>query len=88
MFEDRFANEGSVSRVSDYSASSGCDQISMESPNFQKDIGLNSPPIQTPRVNSGENTQHQRIDLFSEENLKRDAEGFPRQQVIILITLH
>ncbi|KAJ9185719.1 hypothetical protein P3X46_005316 [Hevea brasiliensis] len=80
MFEDRFANEGSVSRVSDYSASSGCDLFSTESPNFQKDMGSSSPPIHTPRDNSGENAPHRKIDLFSEENIERDAEGFPHQQ--------
>ncbi|KAJ9179848.1 hypothetical protein P3X46_008164 [Hevea brasiliensis] len=72
MFEDSFANEGSVSRVSDYSVSSRGDPFGRESPNFQT--------IQTPRDNSGQNGHHQRIDQFSEENFKRDADGFPRRQ--------
>ncbi|KDP39625.1 hypothetical protein JCGZ_02645 [Jatropha curcas] len=80
MFEDRFANEGSVSRVSDYSMSSGGDLVSAESPNFQKDIGYTSPPIQTPRNTFGEDAQHQRIDLFSEANFKKEAQGIPHPQ--------
>lgn len=47
MYEDRFANEGSVSRVSDYSVSSAGDPFrsSAESPNFDKDCGFSSPPF-------------------------------------------
>lgn len=72
MVEDSFANEGSVSRVSDYSVSSGGDTVrsGTESPNFQKDIALSSPPIQS-----------------SEANFKRDADGIPRPQVIFRISL-
>ncbi|KAK0600177.1 hypothetical protein LWI29_012521 [Acer saccharum] len=65
MFEDRFANEGSGSRISDYSVSSGGDPIrsGTESPNF------NSPPIQTSRD-----------VLSSNASLKKDLEGIPRPQ--------
>ncbi|GAV87433.1 ArfGap domain-containing protein [Cephalotus follicularis] len=61
--DDRFANEGSVSRFSDYSVSSGGDpsKSGTVSPNFQKDIGFNSPPIQHP-----------------EEGYQRDAHSIPR----------
>ncbi|KAK4852351.1 hypothetical protein QYF36_023182 [Acer negundo] len=65
MFEDRFANEGSGSRISDYSVSSGGDPIrsGTESPNF------NSPPIQTSRD-----------VLSSNASLKKDLDGIPRPQ--------
>lgn len=44
---DRFANDGSSSRVSDYSVSSGGDPFRSEgeSPNFQKDSVLSSPAV-------------------------------------------
>ncbi|KAL9273982.1 putative ADP-ribosylation factor GTPase-activating protein AGD14 [Drosera capensis] len=44
---EQFANEGSGSRASDFSLSSGGDQFrsSPQSPNFQKDSGYNSPTI-------------------------------------------
>ncbi|XP_075638095.1 putative ADP-ribosylation factor GTPase-activating protein AGD14 [Castanea sativa] len=81
MYEDRFANEGSVSRGSDYSVSSGGDPFrsGAESPNFRKDVGFNSPPVQTSRGSLSD-------DLFfratnsSEANSKRDADGIPRPQ--------
>ncbi|KAK3198246.1 hypothetical protein Dsin_021661 [Dipteronia sinensis] len=65
MFEDRFANEGSGSRISDYSVSSGGDPFrsGTESPNF------NSPPIQTSRD-----------VLSSNASLKKDLDGIPRPQ--------
>ncbi|EEF31425.1 HIV-1 rev binding protein, hrbl, putative [Ricinus communis] len=74
MFEDRFANEGSVSGVSDYSVSSGGELVTTESPNYS------SPPIQTPKNILGEDVQQRRIDLFSEANFKRGAEGIPHSQ--------
>lgn len=69
MFEDRFANEGSGSRVSDFSVSSGGDQFrsGTESPNFEKDMGFNSPPISS-----------------SMANFRREVDGIPRPQVIYL----
>ncbi|XP_065624218.1 probable ADP-ribosylation factor GTPase-activating protein AGD14 [Quercus suber] len=81
MYEDRFANEGSVSRGSDFSVSSGGDPFrsGAESPNFRKDVGFNSPPVQTSRGSLSD-------DLFfratnsSETNSKRDADGIPRPQ--------
>lgn len=77
--EDRFANEGSVSRFSDYSVSSGGDpsRSGVESPNFQKDGGFSSPPVQSSRNIVGE-------DLFSEAHFRRDANGIPPRQVISL----
>ncbi|KAJ4824569.1 hypothetical protein Tsubulata_017492 [Turnera subulata] len=51
MPEDRFANEGSFSRASDYSVSSGCDSArhGTESPNFQKDFRSTSLPLHPSR---------------------------------------
>jgi len=82
VFEDRFANEGSVSRVSDYSVSSGGDPVrsGAESPNFQKDIAF-SPPIQPSRDGLGD-VKHQKANSFSEASFKRDADGIPHPQVI------
>lgn len=84
MYEDRFANEGSVSRVSDYSASSGGDPFrsGTESPNFQKDIGFSSPPFQPSRDILSEDIRRQPMHTFSEANAKKDADGIPCQQVI------
>ncbi|XP_050223655.1 probable ADP-ribosylation factor GTPase-activating protein AGD14 isoform X2 [Mercurialis annua] len=79
-FEDRFANEGSVSRVSDYSVSSGGDVGTLESCNFQKDSSTCSPPIQTHRKVLSEDIEHQRLDLFSEPGFKGEAEGIPHPQ--------
>lgn len=80
VFEDRFANEGSVSRVSDYSVSSGGDPVrsGAESPNFQKDIAF-SPPIQPSRDGLGD-VKHQKANSFSEASFKRDADGIPHPQ--------
>ncbi|XP_057949364.1 probable ADP-ribosylation factor GTPase-activating protein AGD14 [Malania oleifera] len=82
MYEDRFANEGSVSRVSDYSVSSGGDPVrsDTQSPNFQKDTGLSSPPIHPHGDALTEDIQRQSSNVFSEANTKRDADGIPRPQ--------
>ncbi|XP_044482538.1 probable ADP-ribosylation factor GTPase-activating protein AGD14 isoform X2 [Mangifera indica] len=70
MFEDRFANEGSGSRVSDFSVSSGGDPFrsGAESPNFEKDMGFNSPPQPSRDISS------------SMANFRRDVDGIPRPQ--------
>ncbi|KAM7273120.1 hypothetical protein ACFE04_027784 [Oxalis oulophora] len=63
--EDQFANEGSVSRVSDYSTSSIGDPFrsGAASPNSSKEIGFNSPQ-----------------SLPSDVNYQRDTEHFPHPQ--------
>ncbi|KAK9290513.1 hypothetical protein L1049_008683 [Liquidambar formosana] len=79
MYEERFANDGSVSRVSDFSMSSGGDPFRSgnQSPNFQKDIGFSSPPpIQPSRDILTEDVQRQTV----KPNVKRDADGIPRPQ--------
>ncbi|OMO69939.1 Arf GTPase activating protein [Corchorus capsularis] len=82
MFEDRFANEGSAPRVSDYSVSSGSDPFKSGtgSPNFQKDIGFSSPTAQPPRDFLSEDRQHQTINLFADPSFNKDAGGIPRPQ--------
>ncbi|KAF8403476.1 hypothetical protein HHK36_011580 [Tetracentron sinense] len=82
MCEERFANEGSVSRVSDYSASSGGDPFrsNTQSPNFQKDIGFSSPPVHPVRDILIEDVWRQTVSTYSEANAKRDANGIPRPQ--------
>ncbi|XP_021895389.1 probable ADP-ribosylation factor GTPase-activating protein AGD14 isoform X2 [Carica papaya] len=82
MYEDRFANEGSVSRVSDYSVSSGGDpfRCGTESPSFQRDNGISSPPVEPAREILSSNGQHQTVDLFSEANFRRETDGTPHPQ--------
>ncbi|XP_015899748.2 probable ADP-ribosylation factor GTPase-activating protein AGD14 isoform X1 [Ziziphus jujuba] len=81
-YEDRFANEVSISRVSDYSASSGGDPFrsGTQSPNYQKDIGFSSPPFQSSRNISHEDVRIQEIDTSSEANFNKGADRFPCQQ--------
>lgn len=89
MYEDRFANEGSVSRVSDYSVSSAGDPFRSNagSPNFHKDIGFSSPPIQPSRSSLSEDSWFQAINASSEAYAKRDADGIPCPQVMFLVHL-
>ncbi|GMI65010.1 ARF-GAP domain 14, ARF GAP-like zinc finger-containing protein ZIGA4 [Hibiscus trionum] len=81
LFEDRFANEGSAPRVSDYSVSSGGDtfKAGTESPNFQKDIVFGSPNSQPQTGVFSEDAQH-RSNYFVDPNSKKDAAGLPRPQ--------
>lgn len=75
MYEDRFANDGSISRVSDYSVSSGGDPFrsgtqspnfrsGTQSPNYQRDTGFSSPSFQSSRDVSSEDVKRQAIDSF------------------------
>lgn len=80
MNEDRFANEGSNPRASDYSVSSAGDPFKSDtqSPNFQRDII--SPPYQTSRDILNEHIQRQTMSTFSESNTKTDADRVHRPQ--------
>ncbi|OVA04275.1 Arf GTPase activating protein [Macleaya cordata] len=82
MYEDRFANEGSVSRVSDYSVSSGGDPFrsGAPSPNFQKDIGVSSPAIYPVQDILVEDARCQTVNSYSEVNTKIDAHRVAHQQ--------
>ncbi|KAL9247095.1 hypothetical protein vseg_020562 [Gypsophila vaccaria] len=76
LSEDRFANEGSSSRVSDYSVSSGGDPFrsAPQSPNLQRDDGISSPTFY-PSKDVAEGLQHQTRD--SEVFAKKDADKVP-----------
>ncbi|PRQ45804.1 putative Arf GTPase activating protein [Rosa chinensis] len=80
MYEDRFANDGSGSRVSDYSVSSGGDAFrsGVQSPNFQKDIGSSSPSFQPSQDDSDVRCQAKSTVL--EANVNRDAGVVPFSQ--------
>ncbi|KMS96554.1 hypothetical protein BVRB_8g201970 [Beta vulgaris subsp. vulgaris] len=76
LYEDRFANEGSSSRVSDYSLSSGGDPFKSapQSPNLQTDDGFSSPTSDSSReIVDGLNR------TYSETFAKRDI-PLPRPQ--------
>lgn len=85
MYEDRFENDGSGSRVSDYSVSSGGDasRSGVQSPNFQKDIGSSSPSFQ-PSQDTISEVRLQAKSTVLEANVNRDAEGKPFSQVVFL----
>ncbi|KAK8593987.1 hypothetical protein V6N13_042474 [Hibiscus sabdariffa] len=80
-FEDRFANEGSAPRVSDYSVSSGGDTFKSGtgSPNFQKDV-FGSPNSQPQTDFFSEDTHRQRSNLFVDPNSKKYAAGILHPQ--------
>ncbi|KAL5547030.1 hypothetical protein UlMin_006717 [Ulmus minor] len=77
MNDDRFANEGSISRVSDYSVSSGGDPFrsGTQSPNFQKDVGFSSPPFYHSRNASNEDMRRQAVDSFQERSRSSGSFG-------------
>lgn len=87
MFEDKFANEGSAPRVSDYSVSSGGDPFTSGtgSPNYRKDIGFSSPTFQPPRDVLCEDTHHQKINPSLDPGSQNNGGGIPPQQVTYLI---
>ncbi|XP_077226431.1 putative ADP-ribosylation factor GTPase-activating protein AGD14 isoform X2 [Tasmannia lanceolata] len=74
IFEDRFANEGSGTRVSDYSFSSAGDpfRFDAQSPNFQRDARFSSPPVHPVRDILVEDVQRRPIISESEANAKTD----------------
>ncbi|TYJ12197.1 hypothetical protein E1A91_A11G333000v1 [Gossypium mustelinum] len=83
MFEDRFANEGSAPRVSDYSVSSGGDPFASGtgSPNYRKDIGFSSPTFQPPRDVLSEDTHHQMINPSLDPSSQNNGGGIPPRQL-------
>ncbi|OIV90097.1 hypothetical protein TanjilG_01551 [Lupinus angustifolius] len=74
-FDDRFANEGSGPRISDFSVSSAGDQFKsdVQSPTFHKDVGLSSPSYQGSGSNSIEDVWSQARNTVLGTNAKRDA---------------
>ncbi|KAK1277466.1 putative ADP-ribosylation factor GTPase-activating protein AGD14 [Acorus gramineus] len=77
MYEDRFANESS-SRMSDYSVSSTGDPF--RSPNSQREIGYNSPPLHSVREILVDDVKHQASNIHADGKSRRDTEGFAHQQ--------
>ncbi|KAE8668842.1 putative ADP-ribosylation factor GTPase-activating protein AGD14-like isoform X2 [Hibiscus syriacus] len=82
MFDDRFANEGSAPRVSDFSVSSGGDPFASGrgSPNFRKNVGFASPTFQSQIDVSSEDTHHQMINPSLDPSSHKDAGGVPPPQ--------
>ncbi|XP_068660630.1 probable ADP-ribosylation factor GTPase-activating protein AGD14 [Aristolochia californica] len=82
MYEDRFANEESGARASDYSVSSAGDPFRSGalSPSSLKDTGFSSPPVHTGREILSVDISRQHISSFSDANTKRDVGGIPRPQ--------
>ncbi|KAK2987700.1 hypothetical protein RJ640_002495 [Escallonia rubra] len=82
IYEDRFANEGSNPRVSDYSLSSGGDPFrsDTQSPTFQRDIGFSSPSSETSRDILIEAERQLKVNTFFDTNAKKDADRLPRPQ--------
>ncbi|CAN1246074.1 Probable ADP-ribosylation factor GTPase-activating protein AGD14 [Linum grandiflorum] len=84
--EDRFANEGSVSRLSDFSVSSGGDLVrpgsGFESPNFQKGSGGNSPSPQT-LGNAPQGAPHQIVHSSPEADFRRESNHTAQPQVML-----
>lgn len=78
LYEDRYTNEVSSSRVSDYSLSSGGDPFKSapQSPNLQKDDGFSSPASDSSReIVDG---LHQRTSsTCSETHVKREIDKAP-----------
>ncbi|XP_050370395.1 probable ADP-ribosylation factor GTPase-activating protein AGD14 [Argentina anserina] len=79
MYEDRFENDGSGSRVSDFSVSSGGDasRSRVQSPNFQ-DTGSSSRSFQPLQNNSDVRCQEK--STVMEADVNRDAEVMPISQ--------
>ncbi|KAM6547022.1 hypothetical protein CsatB_027758 [Cannabis sativa] len=86
MYEDRFANDGSNSRVSDYSISSGGDPFrsgthspsfrsDTQSPTYQKDTGFSSPPFHSSRDVVSEDVKRQAVDSFPQRSRSTGSFG-------------
>ncbi|TKY46355.1 ADP-ribosylation factor GTPase-activating protein AGD14 [Spatholobus suberectus] len=78
-YDERFANEGSGPRISDFSVSSGGEQFksNVQSPNFHKDIKISSPSYPRSGSSSSEDvwSQARKASLETKANAKRDADG-------------
>ncbi|CAK8533044.1 unnamed protein product [Lathyrus sativus] len=83
-YDERFANERSGPRNSDFSASSGQEQFKsdVQSPQFRKDVEFNSPSHKRPGSSSSEDvwTQAKNAALESNAAAKRDADGIRHPQ--------
>ncbi|KAL5153861.1 putative ADP-ribosylation factor GTPase-activating protein AGD14 [Glycine soja] len=80
VYDDRFANERSGPRISDFSVSSGGEQLKsdVQSPNFHKDIKISSPSYQRRSGTSSSEdvwSQARNASLEINANAKRDVDG-------------
>ncbi|CAJ1947670.1 unnamed protein product [Sphenostylis stenocarpa] len=85
-YDDRFANEGSGPRISDFSVFSGGEQFKsdVQSPNFHKDINVSSPSSQRRSDSSSSEdvwSQARNASLEANVNAKRDADGICHPQI-------
>lgn len=85
--EDRFANEGSGPRISDYSVSSGGEQFKsgVQSPKFHQDIGFSSPSHQRSSAGSSEEVWAQPRFIPLETIAKGEADRHHPQVVFFNI---
>ncbi|RDY04178.1 putative ADP-ribosylation factor GTPase-activating protein AGD14, partial [Mucuna pruriens] len=78
-YDDRFANEGSCPRISDFSVSSGGEQFKsdVQSPNFHTDIKISCPSYLHSASSSSEDvwSQARNASLETNANARRDADG-------------
>ncbi|XP_020205303.1 probable ADP-ribosylation factor GTPase-activating protein AGD14 isoform X1 [Cajanus cajan] len=79
-YDDRFANEGSGPRISDFSVSSGREQFKsdVQSPNFHKDVKISSPSYQWRSGSSSSEdlwSQTRNASLETNVNAKKDSDG-------------
>ncbi|XP_014513810.1 probable ADP-ribosylation factor GTPase-activating protein AGD14 [Vigna radiata var. radiata] len=85
-YDDRFANEGSGPRISDFSVFSGGEQFKsdVQSPNSYKDIKISSPSYQRRSGSSSSEDvwyQARNASLETNVNAKRDGNGFRPPQI-------
>ncbi|KAF3789613.1 putative ADP-ribosylation factor GTPase-activating protein [Nymphaea thermarum] len=81
MYEDRFANEGLGVNPVDYSGSShGHRRSDVQSPNFQKETGFNSPPVRAVRDILADDRNLPTASRSSEDNSRRVAGDVTRPQ--------
>ncbi|XP_031498716.1 probable ADP-ribosylation factor GTPase-activating protein AGD14 [Nymphaea colorata] len=81
MYEDRFANEGLGVNPVDYSGSShGHRRSDVQSPNFQKETGFNSPPVRAVRDILADDRNLPTASRSSEDNSRRAAGDVTRPQ--------
>lgn len=91
-YDERFANEGSGPRNSDFSVSNGHEQFKsdVQSPQFHKDIEFNSPSHKRPGSSSSEDVWFQAKNAALESNAaaKGDADGIRHPQVCLSLLMN
>lgn len=81
---DRFANEGSGPRISDFSVGEQM-KSDVQSPKFHKDIAFSRPSYPRSGSSSSEDvwSQARNTTLETNASVKRDADGIQRPQVFL-----